>query len=634
MNNRMFFSRTAALVVYGCLLVMSAAADNPASAEPARLTVASRDGEGVRIITSSSDPLAQRTVQWCRKYLDERGMRLCGPRDSPATGPLWILETQDRRPKARSLGVDLSFLDTAKHDAFVLSILPHGKSACVSIVGRNVMGMRSGVVRLIALLQDSGKTLTAPAGRVARSPFFAIRELTVANTGKLLRGTQYADTLWRRWSDERIRRYVEQIWLMGFNSLQTIEGRSFPLSEADPAQLAWIVHKTRVLMRAARDYGMLVTQWVWVQGPYGRRMCWNTPHDRQIMMSEYAWLAKTYARYADHILIYPRDPGGCSLWDFCPYCDDYRTPQQIAKVVRADYLKVNPRLTFSLSAWYNWHFWDGMDEAGFLDDRYMPKDIAIALRKWYRPDEARRTHEAGREVDIWSWYTSDNETTVDMSLAMRRLDAYFSGLPVEASGEVRRLSTEICYQGWPQVINAYVSAQKMWNPYRRLKDIEREFCSAMFGAENTERMVALYGACEMVANPARNDLHVPALGEVFGNPDFNLMLRFALEGAKTIRLPRDYRPVFQVATPPADLLAYLKRNLALSYEMSKAGEAVIEAKKRAASRRELEAIVREGIRRSAPYRADLDYPRLVETLRKLAQPDETVSDAGRSGANG
>jgi len=559
-----------------------------------------------------------RTGLWCRDFISRQGFlvnNILAARIQAGSAPLWVLETEGNCPVAKSLGIDTSFLKTAKADAYILSVFERQGRAVVSVVGRNVVGVRSGVARLVALTKNDGSRLIVPQATERRSPFFEVRELAVSNRGRLFKGTPWADTLWRRWSDERIRKYAEQIWLMGFNSIQLIEGRNFRVANADKTRLNDIVSKTLVFMRAAHANGMKVTQWVWGQAPYDDKMCWNTPSDRSIMEEEFRWMAKTYGKDVDRVVVHVRDPGGCPRGKDCPYCDDYRTPQEVAAFIYREYRKVNPKVEIVLSTWQNPGFWKGAQGVKFLDETYMPKDIGIALHKWYDADKAKMVLSSGRTADIWSWYLSDHETTSDMSLCMRRVDKYFSSLPDQASGDIRAISTELCFHGWPNVISAYVSAQKMWSPHRDLNDIEREFCAGMFGEKNADGMVALYQACESVVNPPRYDSCLPPLSAVFGNPEYNKEFRSALAMGKKAELRPSFTPIFSTATDPRALRAYLIRNLSLVTVLSEAQEKVNVAKRSGASHAELEKIVNDAILRAEPYKIDIDYTGLLAKLK-------------------
>jgi hypothetical protein len=619
----------------------------PVAGPAALMPVARMDGHVV-VAWSQADPLVARTGEWCRDWLNARGFRAAakGPgQNDPAAAARWLLEVLPDCSLARSCGIDVSKLAATRADSFLLAAFRTNGQSVVSIVGRNPGGLRSGVAALIARLTDIGDQLVLPATTEVVTPFFPIRELVVANRGSVLQGTPYSDTFWRRWSDDRIRAYVEELWLFGFNSLQVGEARSFRITPETERAAEDIARKIRVLADAAHANGMQVSQLVWGQAPFNRKICWNSPATRAVMENEFRWMARTYGPMVDHVIMHMRDPGGCH----CGTCDDYRTPQEIAAFVLQEYRKINPKITVTLSTWFIRTFWSyapgvkflddthvqywtgdpetrftepsavrllpGAPQTRFLDETCCPRAIGIALHKWYNADKARAVADSGRALDIWGWYLSDQETTTDMSLCMRRLDGYFRSLPFCAAEGVRRISTELCFHGWPQIINAYVSARKMWSPRRDLREIEREFCAGLFGETNADAMVQLYEACELVANPKRGDTCLPTLAAVLGHPKYDAQFRAALAAGRNIALDPARPPKFTTATPPQALLDYLLRHLALITTFSALQASVNAARDAGAPPAELERLAGRAEQEGRPFADELLYPALLKHLK-------------------
>ncbi len=635
--------------------VMCLAPVTPLRAE--LISIASRTVP-VRVECSNTAPLVRTTVQWCRRFLASRGYSTQPDVNPSADGPCdrWVLELDSDCPVARSVGLPVGDLAGLKSDAFLLSVSATNQRALVIIVGKGPVGLRSGLARLIAQLHEGDGQLFHPQTNELRDPFFAIRELVVANRGLVLQGTPHADTFWRNWSDERIRAYVEQLWLFGFNSLQVCEARNFRITPETEPRAFRIAEKIGVLAGVAHANGLLLNQLVWGLSPFNRKICWSSPTSRRVMEEEFRWMARVYAPLVDHVIVHVRDPGGCD----CGQCDDYRTPQEIATFLLTEYRKYNPGITVTLSTWFNrtfWRyapgvrslsdtlvqFWTGdpltpfadsnavrvfpdAPRARFLDETFSPRQVAIALHKWYDPAKAWLVRQAGRDVDVWGWYLSDHETVTDMSQCMRRLDYYFSSLPPQAHQDVRRISTELCFHGRPQLLNAYVSACKMWSPQRPLRDTEYEFCSALFGETNAPAMVQLYEICERVAHPKRGDACVPTLEFVFGNPRFNERCRATLEAARRVVLRPERPPRWTTATPPETLLRFLERRLEMILVLSEAQERLDRARGRGAARPELAAIVTHATEAAAASRDDPLYPILMDKLdRSLKQHPDDVS---------
>jgi len=606
-----------ALLVFGsCALSASEA-----------LTIAGKTAPAARIVvaTASTDSMMQKTGAWCQDFLTKRGYIVDPALQSQLSmrSPDWVLETKDACPIATSLGVDCSFLNTARSDAYILKALSSSGKPIVLIVGTSWKGVRSGVARLIALSKIEPSALTVPLTDESRTPFIVTRRLHVCVTGRIAQSTPYADTLWTNWSDERIRQYAEQLWLLGFNSVEIPEIRGYRFDGAggfsDEELRTKITPKLRVFMQAVRDNGMEVSQFIWGQSLFkeGENYCWNSPTERATMETEYRRLAQTYGDLVDHIVVHVGDPGGCTRNG----CDPYITTQQIATFLLQEYRTVNPNATATLSTWANAGFWNGAAGVQFLDTTYSPQEIGIALHRWYDADHAARVVNANRKCDIWCWYMGDYEMELDMGLFMQRLDKYFSALPDQASTDIRAISTELCFQGWPSIMNAYVGAQKMWSPQRSLADIEREFCSATFGEANADAMFALYKVCEQYVHPDRYYGFIPAsdcLPEVIGTPAYNKALREAIAAGKAIVIPANSAYRFTSATDPAVMKSYLLRDAELIWIFSEAIETIATAKKAGATQAEIQRVIDEAMGKAATYTADLDYPSLVAKLQAAA----------------
>ncbi|MHB1456153.1 MAG: hypothetical protein ACYC0V_04470 [Armatimonadota bacterium] len=591
------------------------------------VTIADKNGLSVHIVVGSNDPLMKRTDDWCRDYLKRQGFSAVT--DTSANlkdaSPVWVLETRDSCPIAESLGVDTAKIDDAKADAYMLNIAQYDSTPIVSIVGRNTRGVRSGVARLVALMKADGDRLTAPVTSEFRDPFFPIRRLMVAPTGRIAQYPEYnglpvsfkayADTRWENWSDERIRQYAEQLWLYGFNSLEFAEIRGYRMTFSDEQVKNDITPKLRTFMKAAHDNGMQVSQFIWGQSLFkeGDNLCWNSPEERPIMEKEYTRLARTYGDLVDHIVVHVGDPGGCSRNG----CDAYKTTQEIATFLFSEYRKVNPKMTATLSSWANFGFWEGKEGVKFLDESYSPKDVGVALHRWYDPEKAAKVVESGRKLDIWGWYLSDFEMELDMELFMQRLDKYYRSLPDKASHQVRAISTEICFHGWPSIINAYVTAQKMWSPTRSLDDIEREFCAGTFGDANADAMLAIYKACEAYVHPDHYYGFIPAsdcLPVVFGTPAYNKQLRKALVYGRQVKFDTSHSTRFTASTDPAKLADYLINHLDLIAVFSDAQEMINTAKASGADRDALHKIIDGAVKKAESYKNDLDYLVLLKAI--------------------
>ncbi len=393
-------------------------------------------------------------------------------------------------------------------------------------------------------------------------PFFRVREAIICPTG---RGEQFSEFSWTNfetWPDERIRRYPSFLKACGFNSVQLAEIRGY----CGPHKTQDLPNVTRViglLAEEARRLGMGVSQFIWGQCLFheGESICWNDSRERGWMQQEFGRLAKTYAPLVDHVVLHYSDPGGCKRNG----CDAYKTPQLISEAVLAAYRKISPSVRGTISAWANKSFFDGHPEMGtLLDERFSSREFGIALHRWYNPEHAKLIRAAGRKVGIWSWYISDYEMATDCTFGMKVMDKHFSSLPAGASRDVDWISMERCWHGMPSDINLWVAGQKMLDPYKSLENIEREFCSLVFGS-HAEALLRAFRTCE----DGQVDLRIygyfipeseryPALT---GSAEFQKQAPQAVRELEGIRGP--FSPKIPLVTRPEDMVVFLKNRLQL-----------------------------------------------------------------------
>ncbi len=397
------------------------------------------------------------------------------------------------------------------------------------------------------------------------------------------------------WTAKELFEYPELYRQFGFNGIQIGECRGYGSikgKELDKARKGAII-----LAKGAKKSGMIVSWFVWGDALFDEFevICWNDPREHKIIEDFHREQADLYGKYIDHVNVHISDPGGCTRNG----CDPYKTRQQLANYIIGEFRRINPKAEGNLSTWANGAFWlhapnpVGLenyfsvflpppsqikfakpipDDAEFLDDTFMPKDIGIALNRFYQPDQAKYVIESGRPLDIWGWYISDHEMRNNMAFNMKNIDKYFKAIPPEAGKQIRYYNAEINFHGWPQIINAYVAAQKMWNPKRSLEDIELEFCTATFGPENAAAMVDVYNAVEggydaMIPNPPN-----------FGTAGYNKHLREVLNEAQKVDIPKKWKPNFNFPVPVTKYADMLVARLRLILAVSEAKELVDKAR--------------------------------------------------------
>jgi len=396
----------------------------------------------------------------------------------------------------------------------------------------------------------------------ASKPFFPVREAIICPTGRTEQYTEFAWTNFETWPEDRIRRYPAFLKTCGFNSIQLTEIRGYTASRKTQ-DLPNVARVIRILAEEARRQKMSVSQFIWGYCLFqeGESLCWNDKRERRWMENEFARLAKTYASLVDHIVLHFSDPEGCNRNG----CDAYKTPQEVSHAIWAAYRKVNPRVRATLSTWANRSFFDGHPAMGrLLDETFSSKELGIALHRWYDAEKVRLIRDAGRKVGIWSWYIADYEMATDCSFCMKLLDKYFSSLPHDAGQYVDWISMERCWHGMPSDINLWVAGQKLVNPYRKLEEIEEEFCTAVFGKAGPAVLRA-FQACEEGQVDQR--IYGVFIPETDRYPALTSSLEFEKKGQDALReikgLRRSFSPDIPLVTRPEAMVAFLENRLTL-----------------------------------------------------------------------
>lgn len=212
----------------------------------------------------SHDPLMKRTGEWCRSFLVRLGYSR-GLTSGRKSGDRleWILLVSKDCP-VRADGYSLTIDDSTP--------------AVVRIIGRSPAGVRSGVARLVSLMSESQGSLLAPKTHEVRCPLFPIHRIMIRPTGRICDGLEncrhnglpepiaiWADTLFTTWTDERLRQHAEELWLVGFNSIDTGQIRGYRGVFTDQQLRERSTPKLRVFMKAVRNNGMQVSQFMWGQ---------------------------------------------------------------------------------------------------------------------------------------------------------------------------------------------------------------------------------------------------------------------------------------------------------------------------------------------------------------------------------
>lgn len=506
-----------------------------------------------------------------------------------------------------------AFFASSRDDAYVLYI----DNKEVLLVGKTVAGLRAAVERFRAKVANDGEVLKIKSGLEKNNPFISGRLVNVGDSPRRQTpyGSPFKDAGPEVWDAEKLFTYPELYRQFGFSGIQIGECRGYGTlvgKELEKAQKGAVL-----LAQGAKKSGMMVSWFVWGDALFDEFevICWSDSEEHKVITDFHREQADRYGKYVDHVNVHISDPGGCNRNG----CDPYKTRQELANYIVGEFRRINPAVEGNLSTWANGAFWlhapepvglenyfsvflpppDQIkfskpipDGAKFLDGTFMPKDMGIALNRFYQADQAKLVVESGRPLDVWGWYISDHEMRNNMAFNMKNIDLYFRALPPEAGEQIRYYNAEINFHGWPHIINAYVTAQKMWDPKRSLEEMELEFCTATFGPENAVTMVALYNAVE-----GGYDAMIPRPDD-FGTADYNQHLRDVLKEAQKVHLAADWKPNFSFADPASKYVDMLVARLRLILAVSDATEQVNAARagmEGDATRNNAKALVFQGL---------------------------------------
>lgn len=583
------------------------------------VAVAGQGAGPVRIVWSGTAETGE-TARYLAGWLRARGWKCTVALGKPylptCHGAQWIVGTQGSLKALKAPGKPVSFQPSSRDEAYVLDVRREKNGPVVVLAGKTPSGVRAAAARVIGKSANTVRSLLIPAGREETDPFIKLRLMNVGQAARRQAspGSPFQDANYETWKPERIRAYPEMIWQLGFNGIQVDECRGYGSVHGE--ELTRVRRAVQTVSKGAKDYRMYVSfsQWGDCLFVEGETFSWNNPKERQVMVDFMKDLAKAYAPTSDNVVIRIGDPGGCTR----DGCDFYKTPQQITAAFLQEFRRVNPSVTGTLSVWANSALWlyaprrldmsnygpmfpdmakqtefgRAIPDGGkFLDETFMPRDVSISLNRIYNQDQAEMVLSCGRPVDIKGWYIGDMEMINNVTLTMHAVDTLFSRLPDKAREQVRSQTVEMCFHGWPQVINHYVAAQKLINPRRPLQQIEREFCAAAFGPANADAMVDLYNACE---NGDVDTYILPiARPADFGTAAYNQRLQGVLARAQKVQLAPGFKPNFAFPVPAQKYIDMLRARLTLSLAVSEAKQAVDEARRTAASPAEAEAAVKD-----------------------------------------
>ena len=343
-----------------------------------------------------------------------------------------------------------------------------------------------------------------------------------------------------------LRRYPQYLRACGFKSVQIMELDRY--RGGGRGKKEDVQDVLRTLAEAAHAEGLAVTMFI-----HGSNdgFHWADPKTRPQREERYRELARRYGKVLDHIVTHWIDDGDEG---------GYQTPLEATAFLRREFHRYNPNVTATCDAWGN-----GALYAGIADEKYAPKDVGIALERWYQPDQAKKVKAAGRRVGIWGWYIGDYEMNFASHLEGRILEKYFSALPEQAAEDVDWLSLELCFHAMPSEINLFIAGQKMWTPKRPLKAIALDYCRSVYGPRNAEAMQLVYETVEEGQKDYKYyGMFIPTsdkLPPALGTPEFKARAEKALGALKGVQIPEGWKPNFPVVGDPQEDIESLRRSL-------------------------------------------------------------------------
>ncbi len=571
--------------------------------------ISSADINSIKIVSSGEDvsPIAQYLIDYLKSRTDKVDGYIYNQIQNGSKTCQFVLATEKNIREIPGADISAVFASDAHPDSYILDAGQKAGKGKIYLIGKTAFGVRSAVNRFICKMINDGSRIYLKPGREEKSPFINTRLAMIAPTPRrqIQIGSVLDDANYELWSEDRLRAYPELFSQFGFSGIQVSEIQGYGHISGLYSKIAQ--KAVRTLAQEAKALNMYVSLDQWGDCPFveGEAYCWEDFEDKKVLVTFFEGLAERYGSLIDNIYIHIGDPGGATHKG----CTKFKTPQLLTNGVLNIFRKKNPEITATMSTWANTEFWKHSpvpvnldnyavyfqnlskdvlfgqpipDGAKFLDDTWMPKDIGIALHRTFNQQQADVLQKAGRPVDVWGWYIGDMEMHNNITLNTENIDKYYRALPKGASKQIRIQTIELCFHGWPQIINTYAGGQKMWDPYRDMGEIEREFCAAAFGPMNSEVMLELYRAC---ANPwdynvmEHADQHLPKPTDI-GTQSGNMRMKNLLTKVEMVQFPENWKPNFSFPVSVQRYVDMLTARLRLLLAYS---EAMMEVKQARAS---------------------------------------------------
>jgi len=601
-NVRALFEKTVILI--GMLLMVLVPAGCKGRAEPivstdsntkqTALSAHSEQAEYLILLVPESG-LAKRAAERLQSYIGKTSGR------TPKIEQKSIIENKSASTTTIVIGTDSGFTNLSDFDlvddlakisgeGYILKTVSKNGSNYILALGKTERGASNAVWHLMRKLDVNNGKVSVPSLSVVRTPFIKGREVT---TGPpcIRAGLKYVDMdklLVEKysppcWSEDRLRRNVDLLDSFGYNSIELSDTwiyvdyfEKIGITRKDRSQ------KTKAVADQLHQNGQTFSLLVYGSSvkdfktgkEYTRPgACFNDPYERQVLLTEYDYLANTHGSYVDRIVTHWSDLGGQPDCEKCTI----KTALEQHNLITEKFKAKNPSVESSFSLWNIIpSIWPGYEnDESILDAGILPKDVSISIPGRFNLQRAQHIIEKGYDPSVWCWRTLDIEHWHGLHVHTKLLEDYFKSIPSDIAGKLKFHAVD-CLSQFLILSNLYVAGQLMWDPNQSASDLVREYLSGTFGADNTEAMASVYeaiekGGCYFCPG------HQPALAKAMEGSDERLaMLMKAKAQLAKVKISPDFVPVFPTIIEPADMLKEIDAQLGV---MIKYSDFQVEAKK-------------------------------------------------------
>jgi hypothetical protein len=437
-------------------------------------------------------------------------------------------------------------------------------------------GFKYAVQKLILKMEQREKSLFVPELEHSENPWVKGRELFIAEIEwhPTESEKQYMDDLkkqfsWLNWDISRLRRYVDLVDAMGYNTIMLTDSELLQEYAGDFESKTGGIRKIQAMFEHARNRGMGTSFFLWTQKGLGSRPVPNPrdPAQYEEMKANWNLMIDRYGALVDKWVLHWADPGGCKS----PGCT-VNTPQVASNEFRDLLRRKGFRGQVSFSLWaLRWGAWPGYhDWSSVVDSGILHPEIGINLMRNYRYDAASSIARQMRTTGVWGWYLNDLETRPAMHVHSEILENEFRRVHPSASLLLDWYSLE----DNDHVLNLpslYVGGRMLWNNQTSAEEALMEFCQAIWGPEAARKIFQGLRALEKVRcgpgeNMVRQNLwphgYFCHFGRGTNSPSTDLSLCLeALQELDSVILDPGFVQKLPMIVDPAELLYQIRAHL-------------------------------------------------------------------------